>query len=126
MNKTPDEPEADSVSSLDNDPFFGRMNDPTGSAVIVGLCGDEIEFYLDIRDSRIVEAKYYTEGCEDTRLSGRAAARRATGKLVMDALFICPREIIDSLPDMSEGGRHCAILAVTALYRAIADFLLKP
>jgi len=118
--------EHDAGASTGSDPFFGRMNDPTGSAVIVGLCGDEIEFYLDIRDGRIVEAKYYTEGCADTRLSGRAVARRATGKLVMDALAICPREIIDSLPDMSESGRHCAILAVSALYRAVADFLLKP
>ena len=112
--------------SAEGDPFFGRMNDPTGSAVLVGLCGDEVEFYLYICDNRIVEAKYYTNGCQDTRLCGRAAAERATGKLVMDALAINPRDIIDSLPNITEGGRHCAILAVSALYRAIADFLMKP
>jgi len=108
------------------DPFFGRMNDPTGSADLVGLCGDEMEFYLCIRDGRIVDVKYYTDGCEQARQCGRAVARRAAGKLVMDALAISPREIIDSLPDLGDSGRHCAILAVSTLYRAIADYLLAP
>ena len=126
MNNKSNEHEGIASSLPEDDPFFGRMNDPTGSAVLVGLCGDEMEFYLYIRDERIVEAKYYTNGCPDTRMCGRAAAQRATGKAVMDALAINPRDIIDALPDISEGGRHCAILAVSALYRAIADFLMKP
>jgi len=108
------------------DAFFGRMNDPTGSSLVVGLCGDEMEFYIYIVDGRIVEAKYYTEGCADTRECGRLAAERATGRAVIDALAISPREIIDRLPSMSESGRHCAILAVSALHRAIADYLLHP
>lgn len=126
MNNSVEKPGTDSDSSLESDPFFGRMNDPTSSAVLVGLCGDEMEFYLYIVEGRIVEAKYYTNGCEETRQCGRVAAQRATGKIVMDALAISPREIIESLPHMRESGRHCAILAVSALYRAIADFLLRP
>ena len=126
MSNGTEKPGTDSNSSSKGDPFYGRMNDPTGSAVVVGLCGDEMEFYLHIRDGRIVEAKYYTDGCEDTRQCGRAAAQRATGKLVMDALAFSPREIVASLPDLRESGRHCAILAVSALYRAIADFQLTP
>jgi len=85
-----------------------------------------MEFNLYIQGGRIVEAKYYTDGCADTRQCGRLAAERATGRAVMDALAISPREIIDSLPSMSESGRHCAILAVSALHRAIADYLLRP
>ena len=126
MNNNVGEPGTASDPSTDIAPFFGRMNDPTGSAVLAGLCGDEMEFYLYIREGRIVEAKYYTEGCEDTRQCGRVAAQRATGKLVMDALAVSPREIIESLPAMSESGRHCAILAASALYRAIADYLMRP
>lgn len=110
-----------------NDTFWGRMNDPSGSAVIVGICGDDMEFYLDIQDDIIREVKYYsTNGCADTRMSGRAAAERAKGKSLMDALAISPRQIIDALPQLTERGRHCAILAVATLHRAIADFLLKP
>ena len=105
-------------------PFFGRMNDPSASAFLRGLCGDEIEFYLDIEDGTIRDVRYYTEGCEKTRVCGEAVARRAKGKTLLDALAINPREVIDSERSLPEDGRHCAILAVSTLYRAIADYLL--
>ena len=106
--------------------YFGRMNDPTGASFLKGPCGDEMEFYLYIRDGILEEVKYYTEGCDDTRACALAAAKRAKGKSVMDALRISPGDIIDSLEYLPEQGRHCAILAVSTLYRAIADYLLKP
>lgn len=105
---------------------FGRMNDPTGSSFLRGICGDEMEFYLYIRDGILEDVKCYTEGCSDTTACALAVAKRAQGKSVMDALAISPREVIDSLDHLSEQRRHCAILAVSTLYRAIADYLLKP
>ena len=117
-------PSAD--GSIEQDPFFGRMNAPSGSAYVPGLCGDEMEFYLHIQDDVIRDVRYYTEGCETTRSCGQAVARRVKGQSVFDALTISPREIIDSQECLPEEGRHCAILAVSALYRAIADFLLMP
>jgi len=109
-----------------NDIFFGRMNDPTAAAVVRGPCGDEMEFYLAIRDSVIEDVRCYTDGCVHTRTCGLAVARRARGKTVLDALGINPKQIIDSGECAVEGGRHCAILAVTTLYRAIANYLLMP
>ncbi len=106
--------------------LFGRMNESTASAALKGICGDEMEFYLVIRDNVIEDIRYYTEGCEDTLACGDAVASRAKGRTVMDALSINPKEIIDSQDDLSEDGRHCAILAVSTLYRAIADYLLSP
>jgi nitrogen fixation NifU-like protein len=108
------------------DKYFGRMNDPTGSALVRGLCGDEMEFYLDIFGDIVREARYYSDGCEHTRLCGSAAARLAQGRSVMDVLGISPRQVIESIEGLSDEGRHCAILAVSALYRAIADYLLQP
>ncbi len=115
----------DDTAPMDN-PYFGRMNDPTAAAMLRGPCGDEMEFYLYIRNSVIEDVKYYTEGCSHTKSCGSAVAKRAKGRTIMDALAINPREIINSGECLSEEGRHCAILAVTTLYRAIADFLLKP
>jgi len=127
MNSTDPKPNMQAqMGTAGDDPLFGRMNDPTGSAVVVGLCGDEMEFYLYIRNHVIVDVRYHTNGCADTRQCGRATAERARGKPVMDALAISSREIVDSLPGLRESGRHCAILSVTALYRAIADYLLRP
>ncbi len=108
------------------DEFFGRMNDPTAAASIKGVCGDEMEFYLVIRDDRIEQVRYHTNGCANTSSCGRAVARRARGRSVTDALSISAGEIIRSGECEPAAGRHCAILAVTTLYRAIADYLLAP
>ncbi|OPZ31444.1 MAG: NifU-like protein [Lentisphaerae bacterium ADurb.BinA184] len=109
-----------------DDPFFGRMNDPTAAGALRGPCGDEMEFYLVVHDDLIADVRYYTEGCGNTRACGRAVARRALGRKVTDALGISPGEIIRSGECEPEAGRHCAILAVSTLYRAIADYLLTP
>lgn len=111
---------------MQDDACFGRMNDPTSAAVVRGPCGEEMEFYLYIRADVIEDVKYYTAGCRNTKACGSAVAARAKGRATMDALAISPRDIIDSEKSLSEEGRHCAILAVSALYRAIADYLLKP
>jgi len=108
------------------DTYFGRMNDPTAAAIVKGLCGDQMEIYLTIIDGVIQDAKYYTEGCIHTRVCGSSVARRASGKRVEQALGINPKELIDAGECLPEEGRHCAILAVSTLYRAIADYFLKP
>ncbi len=108
------------------DEFFGRMTDPTGGAFVRGLCGDTMEFYLVIKDNIITEVKCYTDGCSATKACGRAVAKRVIGRNIFDALAVNPKEIIDTETDLPKENRHCAILAVSTMYRAIADYLLKP
>ena len=111
---------------MTEDPFFGKMNDPTAAATITGPCGDTMEVYLVVRDDIVQEIKYHTDGCVNTRSCGHAIARRALGRSVTDALSISAGELVRSGEGKPEEGRHCAILAVSTLYRAIADHLLAP
>ncbi|MCK4946885.1 MAG: iron-sulfur cluster assembly scaffold protein [Candidatus Aureabacteria bacterium] len=108
-----------------NPKYFGRMNDPIGSAVIKGPCGDEMEFYLLIDNNIIQEAKFYTNGCISTIVCGEITAQLAQGKNINNALGISPKQIKELLQGLPENHSHCSILAVSALYRAIADYLLK-
>ena len=112
-------------SPLEIDPLFGRMDDATASAAIRGPCGDEMEFYLKIRGGRIHDIRCHTNGCGHTRMCGLAVARWAKGRNLMNALSISPRQIIDAEENLPKAGKHCAILAVSTLYRAIADYLLE-
>ena len=114
------------MGKVRDDEFFGRMNDPTGAGIIRGPCGDEMEFYLYIRNDVIEDVCFYTEGCGNTFSCGAAVARRAVGKSVTEALSINAGDIIESGECDPDEGRHCAILAVSTLYRAIADYLLQP
>ena len=104
---------------------FGRMNDPISSALIKGPCGDEMEFYLVIENRIIKEVKFYTEGCISTLVCGEIAAQQAEGKSIEQALAISPKQVIDLLGNLPQDHCHCTILAVSTLYRAIADYLLK-
>ncbi|MDD5084808.1 MAG: iron-sulfur cluster assembly scaffold protein [Candidatus Omnitrophica bacterium] len=104
---------------------FGRMNDPTASAFIKGPCGDEMEFYLTIKHGIIEEIKFCIKGCMSTLACGEATARLAEGKSIDEALGISPKQVIGALGKLPEDHSHCSILAVSTLYRAIADYLLK-
>ena len=50
------------IALAKNPKHFGRMNDPTSAASIKGPCGDEMEFYLVIKDRIIEDIKFYTKG----------------------------------------------------------------
>lgn len=108
------------------DKYFGRLNDPTASSYVKGICGEEMEFYLVIQGGVIVDVRYYTEGCEGTRVCGATAAALAVNKKVEEALLISAGEVIKSLEPLAAEHKHCAILAVIALYKAIAEYLLRP
>ncbi len=113
------------IELLNNPKFFGRMNDPTGSSYLKGPCGDSMEFYLVIEDEKITDVKYYTEGCGATRACSAMVAYMAYGKTVNEALTISAGEVIMRLKGLPNDHLHCSILAVSTLYRAIADYLLK-
>ncbi len=114
------------VLDLINDPeYFGRMNDPDGSAYLKGPCGDEMEFYLLIDKNKIAGVKYYAEGCDATRACAAMAAKLARGRTIKEALLISAGEVISKLKGLPEDHLHCSILSVSALYRAIADYLLQ-
>jgi len=113
------------IDLINNERYFGRMNDPISSSYLKGPCGDAMEFYLVIEKDRITEIKYYTDGCHATKACAAMAAKLASGKTIKEALLISAGEIIVRLKGLPEDHLHCSILSVSTLYRAIADYLLK-
>jgi nitrogen fixation NifU-like protein len=104
---------------------MGRMNDPDGAADIKGLCGDTMEMYLVVKGNAVEDAVFFTDGCNSSRMCGSAAARMAKGRLLKEVLRISPADIIDSWGGLPGGDVHCAILAVSTLHKALADYLLR-
>lgn len=117
---------SDRIKAYANNPMhLGRMNDPSGGAFIRGQCGDEMEFYLVIENEIIKDVKFFTNGCAYTIACGEVAARQAEGISINEALAISPKHIMDILGELPQDHKHCSILAVSTLYRAIADYLLR-
>jgi nitrogen fixation NifU-like protein len=115
----------ETIDLLNDLKFFGRMNAPTASSYLKGPCGDSMEFYLVIEENRITDIKYYTDGCGATKACAAFVAQAAYGKTVQEALAISAGEVTAKLKGLPEDHLHCSILAVSTLYRAIADYLLK-
>ncbi len=113
------------LKASQEDEYFGRMNAPTASAYLKGICGDEMEFYLVIENNRITDVKYYAQGCQSTKICGARLSRLAKGKTIEEALSISAGKILEDLKELPDGHLHCSILAVSTLYRAIADYLLQ-
>lgn len=104
---------------------FGRLNDPDSCASVKGICGDEMEFYLVIRDDVIREVRFYTDGCGHTGICGETAAQLVEGKNIDEAMGISPAAIRNEIADLPEDHVHCSILATLALLKAIADYVYK-
>ncbi len=118
-------PEQVSQSGLGVPTNMRRLNDPDGAAFVKGLCGDSMEMYLVIGNGAVGEATFFTDGCNASRVCGSTAARLAKGRTLKDLLRLSPADVIDAWGEIPEGNVHCAILAVTTLHKALADYLLR-
>ena len=105
--------------------YSGRLNDPDASASVTGACGDTMEFYLAFKDGKIDDIRFHSDGCGYTAACGAVAAFYADQRTLAEAMFVSPGLILKTLGQVPEDHRHCAILAATTLYKALADFLLK-
>jgi NifU-like protein involved in Fe-S cluster formation len=84
-----------------------------------------MEFYLAIENDAIRRVSYHTDGCLFTRLCGRTVAAYIQDKPVAEALCLSAGQLLDVLPQLPSEHRHCAILAVSTLYRAIGQYWVE-
>ncbi len=99
----------------------GIMLDPDGHALVCGPCGDIMEMFLRIQDSRIEIAAFMTDGCGPTVASGSMLTQMVQGKSLEEAAAIDAADVITALDGLPPEHIHCATLAVNTLREAIAD-----
>jgi nitrogen fixation protein NifU and related proteins len=101
----------------------GSLNNPDGFASLHSICNESMEIWLKVRDNRIHEVGYWTDGCAATIACGSMVGELAKGKTVNQALSISPRDLAEALDDLPEGNFHCAELAANTLKAAVRDYL---
>ncbi|MBN1389837.1 MAG: iron-sulfur cluster assembly scaffold protein [Candidatus Thermoplasmatota archaeon] len=104
---------------------MGRIEDPDRQAMIMGPCGDTMEFSLRTRDGRIEDIRFMTDGCGSSIACGSIATRMVLGKSLEYASDITARDILDELGGLPEENRHCAKLAADTLSKAIRNLTVK-
>lgn len=83
-----------------------------------------MEFYLNVKEGKVSQASFQTDGCIASIASGNVATELAKGKIVSEAQ-IGQDEILEALGGLPEDHVHCALLASNTLREAIKDYSSK-
>jgi nitrogen fixation NifU-like protein len=109
---------------LKTDPERGTIDSPDASAFVRGKCGDAMKISLNFFQDRVVEAKYWTDGCRMSSACGAAAAKLALHKTPEEIADIDHVAIEKEVGTLPEEDLHCATLAAGALQEAIRIYLV--
>jgi nitrogen fixation NifU-like protein len=102
---------------------LGEIPAPDGFGRITGSCGDTMEIRLKVRDDRVINTCFWTDGCGPSIASGSVVTELAKGKSVLEAKKITQQDVLDALGGLPEDNLHCALLAANTLKEAIKDYL---
>jgi nitrogen fixation NifU-like protein len=107
-----------------SDPEMGTIDSPDASAHLTGSCGDSMKISLVFSSGRVVDAKYWTNGCRMSSACGAAAAKLALKKNpeeIADIDYVAIEQMVGGLP---EDDLHCATLAAGTLQEALKNYLV--
>jgi nitrogen fixation NifU-like protein len=102
---------------------LGRNTAPDGVGRITGPHGNTMEIYLKVKDGKVINASFWTDGCGCCIASGSMVTELAKGKSVLEAQNITQQDVLDALGGLPEDDLHCALLAANTLKEAIKDYL---
>jgi nitrogen fixation NifU-like protein len=102
---------------------LGAMSAHDGLGEITGPCGDTMQVYLKVKDGKVADVSFWTDGCGPSIASGSMVTELAKGKSVPEARRITQQDILDALGGLPEDSLHCALLAADTLKQAIKDYL---
>lgn len=104
----------------------GQMEEPDGVGHVGNpICGDIMELYIKVKDSKVVDAKFRTFGCGAAIATSSMVTEMVKGKTVEEALNISNKAVAEALDGLPPVKIHCSALAEDALRAAIEDYLQK-
>ncbi|MEW6351205.1 MAG: iron-sulfur cluster assembly scaffold protein [Thermodesulfobacteriota bacterium] len=106
------------------DPHRGTIDMPDASAQVRGTCGDAMKISLKFARDRVVEAKYWTDGCRMSSACGSAAAKLALLRTPEELADIDASAIVGEVGGLPEEDLHCATLAAGCLQEAVRVYLV--
>ena len=101
---------------------YGTMENPDAYAKVTGPCGDTVEIFLRIRNDKIENISYTTDGCMTSHAAVSAATVLAMGKTVEEGIRINQSAILEHLGGMPEDSQHCALLAAKTFQKALRNY----
>jgi nitrogen fixation protein NifU and related proteins len=111
------------MDNFTNPRNIGKMISADGEGVVGDVrCGDQLTFYIKVRNGIITDIKFLVFGCAASIATSSMTTEMAKGKTIKDAMNISEQDVIDALDGLPPVKYHCSNLGVNALRAAIRDY----
>jgi ATP-binding protein involved in chromosome partitioning len=101
---------------------LGPLRDFDAHAQKIGETGETMEFWLVVRDGRVSDVSFETDGTAACYACGSMAATLVADQSLAEAGALESRDILDALGGLPPEQEHHAFLAVSAFKDACADY----
>ncbi len=105
------------VGSMEDADGEGTVGDPN--------CGDSLTIYVKVQAGIITRISFLVFGCTASIATSSMITVLAKGKSLDEAIKITEQDVIDCLDGLPENKQHCSNLGVSALRKAIYNYLEK-
>lgn len=86
-------------------------------------CGDALKMFIKVRDNRIEEVSYLVYGCCAAIATSSMTTVMVKGKTIDEALELSEDDIVKALGGLPENKVHCSNLGISALRKAIYEYI---
>lgn len=105
---------------------YGSMLHASAHAQVTGPCGDTLQVWLKIDGDLIRKAGFVSDGCEDAIICCSIAAHKVEGMHLKEAAELSPDDVLAAAPPIREDHKHCAMLAVDTINKALTTYAAEP
>jgi nitrogen fixation protein NifU and related proteins len=99
---------------LEKPDAIGYMTNP--------VCGDTLLLMLRVRDGRIEEARWQSDGCAASIAASSLLSELVHGQSIADAASITREAVVEALGGLPLSKLHASVLAADALQHALSDY----
>ncbi len=101
----------------------GELEDANGVGHMTNpVCGDTLLLMLRVRDGRIEEARWQSDGCAASIAASSLLSEIVRGKSIAEAESITREAVVEALGGLPLSKLHASVLAADALQHALADY----
>jgi nitrogen fixation NifU-like protein len=102
---------------------MGDIENADGFGMVTGSCGDTMKMWIKVKDGKISDASFLSDGCGTTMASGSMVTELTKGKSIAEAYKIDQKKVLDALDGLPEESEHCALLAANTLKETLNNYL---
>jgi nitrogen fixation NifU-like protein len=109
------------IKEYRNPVYFGVLERPDAIGQMTGSCHDTMRITISIKNGKIKDALFWTDGCGATIACGNMLMKMAKGKTPQEARHISKDDLLKALNGLPNEHLHCAKLAVDTFYSTLKN-----